>query len=225
YQIPEGKIEVVYQSCNPIFSTLHTLEEKQCILEKYHLPQQFFLYVGSVIERKNLLTLCKAVKNFPAKSQVPLVIIGEGKEYKRKVKEYIRENNLDSRFIWLSEVSDINFLDFPAIYQSATALVYPSLFEGFGIPILEALSSGCPVITSLGSCFEETAGDGAMYVQPNDDLEMSRVMWRVFSDPELREDLKKRGFIHSQKYSAESCAKHLMKVYWDMGLNPGKLDL
>ena len=216
YKIPEEKIEVVYQSCNPIFSNTISNEERQLVLDKLHLPKVFFLYVGSIIERKNLLGICKALKNLPAEIQVPLVLIGDGKGYKKLVKEYISQNNLASRVIWLSEFPNLNFNDFPAIYQSAIALIYPSLFEGFGIPILEALWSGCPVITSRDSCFEETAGDAAIYIDPNDYLKISKAMWSLLSDSDLRDTLKRRGFIHAQKFTSEKCAGQLMKVYREL---------
>ena len=165
---------VCYQSCNPAFAKNATQAEKVRVKKLYNLPDQFFLYVGSVIERKNLLNICKAVFLLRNELDVPLVVIGDGKKYKQQVKDYIKQNGLEKKIIFLSEnapeVPSSAFqtaVDFPAIYQSAIALVYPSFFEGFGIPVLEALSSRLPVITSGVSCLPETGGEAAYYVNPN----------------------------------------------------------
>ena len=168
YQTDPAKIRVCYQSCNPAFGVQIGDEEKKAIRELYQLPLQFFLYVGSVIERKNLLNICKAINLLRNELNIPLVIIGEGGGYKQKVKDYIRQNGLESLCIFLSEKESARqskgfrtATDFPAIYQSAIALIYPSFFEGFGIPVLEALWSHTPVITSTLSCLPEAGGKGA----------------------------------------------------------------
>ncbi len=146
YKIPETKINVCYQSCNPSFMETVSEADRINIKELYNLPDQFFLYVGSVIERKNLLNICKAVQLLKDDLNIPLVVIGDGGDYKRKVKEFISQHNLTDSIIFLSESETAKGLesfqhaeDFPAIYQSAIAMIYPSFFEGFGIPVLEAL--------------------------------------------------------------------------------------
>ncbi|HRI21055.1 MAG TPA: glycosyltransferase family 1 protein, partial [Panacibacter sp.] len=142
YKIPGNKISVCYQSCDPAFGIERTNVEKKRISKKYNLPDQFFLSVGSVIERKNLLTVCKALFLVKGKLNIPLVIIGEGGKYKQEVINFINANGIQDQVIFLSEKYSFDSSeDFPAIYQQALCMIYPSIFEGFGIPVLEALWS------------------------------------------------------------------------------------
>jgi glycosyltransferase involved in cell wall biosynthesis len=218
YKIDAAKIEVCYQSCNPIFFNTIGEEEKKRIKKLYNLPPQFYLYVGSVIERKNLLTLCKAIKEI--NNGIPLVVIGSGDGYMQKVKLFIAANNLQQQVIFLSEDEATknlagfkNSTDFPAIYQCATALIYPSIFEGFGIPILEALASNVPVITSNVSCMPETAGNAALYVNPYDVDELANALNKITTDIFVREDLIAKGQQHAQQFTQQKCAAAVMEVY------------
>ena len=218
YKIPEDKITICYQSCNPAFGEIVSEEKKKSVAALYHLPEQFYLYVGSIIERKNLLLICKALKQLDA--SIPLVVIGDGDSYKQKVKHYIKENVLDDRVIFLSETeaaqSSMAFktaADFPAIYQLATAMIYPSIFEGFGIPVLEALCSRLPVITSNVSCMPETGGDAALYINPADDNEMAGAMRRVVNDHALKNSMIEKGILHAANFTQQKCAEAVMNVY------------
>lgn len=220
YGIEETKIDICYQSCHPAFSAEAGKEDKERIRKKYGLPQQFFLYVGSIIERKNLLTICKAFKTVWAKYKIPLVVIGEGKSYKQKVKEYIRQNNLENGVLFLSEQREAGQdplfqspSTFAAIYQMAIAMIYPSHFEGFGIPVLEALWSRLPVITSNVSCLPETAGEGAYYVNPDQADEIADGMSKLYQDESLRNDLIAKGWAHAQHFTLQQCTKSVMEVY------------
>jgi glycosyltransferase involved in cell wall biosynthesis len=226
YKTPEGKIVVCYQSCNPAFGKTVSEEEKNKIKKLYGLPDQFFLYVGSVIERKNLLNICKAIFILRNEITMPLVIIGDGKKYKQQVKDYIRQNGLEKKIIFLSENATSvppgafqTAVDFPAIYQSATAMIYPSFFEGFGIPVLEALWSRLPVITSDVSCLPETGGKGAYYVNPNSAEEIAEGMRKIYSDPALRETMKEEGWQHAQSFTQQKSAGAVMNVYKDICKN------
>jgi len=220
YKTRAEKITVCYQSCNPAFSQTASEEEKARVKKLYQLPEQFFLYVGSIIERKNLLNVCKAVNLLKKEINIPLVVIGDGKEYKLQAKNYIAENNLQNHVIFLSEnvaaKSSQSFqsaTDFPAIYQSAIAMIYPSFFEGFGIPVLEALCSGLPVITSNVSCLPEAGGEAAYYVNPSNPEEIAAGMKKIFSDNSLAASMKQKGFLHAQKFTQQKCAADIMKVY------------
>ena len=218
YKIPGSKISVCYQSCNPAFFNTVTAEEKQAVITKYNLPREFYLYVGSVIERKNLLTICKAMKELT--NGIPLVVIGNGDHYLQKVKTYVAENNLQQKIIFLSETAAAKnseafktARDFPAIYQSAAAMIYPSIFEGFGIPVLEAIASGLPVITSNISCLPEAGGDAAMYINPFSMEEMKHAMEQIVTDTGLRSNLIEKSFHHAQKFTQQVCAGAVMNVY------------
>ncbi|MCD6063932.1 MAG: glycosyl transferase, group 1 family protein [Flavipsychrobacter sp.] len=222
YAIRADKIDVCYQSCNEMYQQKVSDATRQQVRQKYNLPAKFFLSVGSVIERKNLLIVCKALQllHKDGKADVPLVVIGSGGRYYAKVKAYIEEQQLEHLVIFLDENKAIandpgykSSADFPAIYQQATALIYPSIFEGFGIPILEALWSGLPVITSNQSCMTETGGDAAVYVNPQSADEMADAMVRVSSEEVLRQSMIEKGFKHALQFTPGQCAEKVMEVY------------
>lgn len=220
YKTPEEKISVCYQSCNPSFGIAVSSEEKQRVKEKYNLPDEFFLYVGSIIERKNLLNICKAIFLLRNELDIPLVVIGDGGNYKQKVKDFVKQNGLQEKVIFLSEYpatrlskSFQSAIDFPAIYQSAIAMVYPSFFEGFGIPVLEALWSKIPVITSNISCLPEAGGDGAYYVNPVSAEEISEGMKKIYFNKAFAAVLIEKGWQHAQNFSQQKCAASVMDIY------------
>jgi glycosyltransferase involved in cell wall biosynthesis len=220
YKIDERKIEVCYQSCNDIFRQKINELEKNRIKELYGLPDKFFLTVGSIIERKNLLTIVKALQQLKNDINIPLVVIGNGGGYKALVKDYIAKNNLQNDVIFLSDKEGIkdlagfkNSADFPAIYQQAVAMIYPSTFEGFGIPVLEALCSRVPVITSNVSCLPEAGGDAALLIDPFSVNEMTAAMKKVFNDVNFATEMKAKGLIHAEKFSQEKTATAVMNVY------------
>ncbi|MBK7288949.1 MAG: glycosyltransferase family 4 protein [Chitinophagaceae bacterium] len=220
YKTPEEKIEVCLQSCNPAFAVQVSENEKQRIATKYGLPEKFFLSVGSIIERKNLLNVCKAMLLLKKELNIPLVVIGEGGKYQQKIKEFISENSLQNDIIFLSESEkvkgDAEFRKpetFAAIYQLSIALIYPSFFEGFGAPVMEALWSKVPVITSNVSCLPEAGGDAAYYVDPNSPEEMEEGMKRIYSDKELVTSMQEKGLLHALKTAPTIYAANMMNIY------------
>lgn len=220
YKVPAEKITVCYQSCDPIFAERISAEEKEKIRRLYNLPPRFFLNVGSIIERKNLLTICKAVNHLKNKLPIPLVVIGGGGKYKKQVKEYIRSTGLEKQIIFLSENEETkqnegfkSSAHFPAIYQMAEAMIYPSTFEGFGIPILEALFSRVPVITSNVSCMPEAGGDAALYIDPYDYESLSLKMENIANNKTMAASITEKGWGHAQNFSQQKTAAHVMNVY------------
>ncbi len=219
YSIDENKITVCYQSCDERYAKRLDAGQKALVRKRYSLPEKYFLFVGSIIERKNLLIICKALKLMEGNS-IPLVVIGEGGEYKKKVKTYLKENSISHLVIFLSETAEAQHLsfktseDFPAIYQQAVAFIYPSVYEGFGIPILEALWSGTPVITTYLSCMPETGGDAALYVPAYDAGQLSAAMLNIAGNASLAADMKLKGLAHAQKFSQQQTAEAVMNVYY-----------
>jgi glycosyltransferase involved in cell wall biosynthesis len=220
YKTPEEKIEVCYQSCNPAFGKTVDEKIKQQVKEKYSLPDEYFLYVGSIIERKNLLGICKAAYLLRNDLRIPLVVIGDGTKYKQKVKDFIKQNDLESQIIFLSDdplakvaSSFLRAEDFPAIYQMAIAMIYPSFFEGFGIPVLESLWSRLPVITSNVSSLPEAGGEGAYYVDPNSAEEIAEGMKKIYNDKQFSDELREKGWQYAQNFTQLKCAADVMKVY------------
>lgn len=219
YKVPAEKITVVYQSCNPIFQQTVSDKEKKEVKELYRLPEKYFLFVSSVAPRKNLIAICKAMVNLKGQLDIPLVVIGNGKKEKDEAKNFMAANGIGHLLILLNEMpqsKEARFntaADFPAIYQQALALIYPSIFEGFGAPLLEALWSGLPVISSNASCLPEVGGDAALYFAPHDTAALSQHMLTVANDKQLAASMISKGKIQAEKFSKEHYANSMMAVY------------
>jgi glycosyltransferase involved in cell wall biosynthesis len=220
YGIDQNKIDVCYQGCHPMFETILPEAEREIIRKRYRLPEKYFLYVGSIIERKNLLGISKALHLARSEMNIPLVVIGSGKQYKQKVKQYLAEHDLLDRVIFLSDdnavTGDPEFVSsasFPAIYQMASAMIYPSFYEGFGLPVLEAVWSRIPVITSNLSCLPEAGGPGAFYVNPSEPAEIADAMLKIASQNEPLTSRLEQGIQHAMKFSAEATTMAVLDVY------------
>ena len=219
YKIDTNKIFVAYQSCNPIFQQHISAKEKNIVKERYQLPDKYFLFVSSIAPRKNLISVCKALVLLKNKINIPLVVIGNGKKEKDEAKQFLHLNGITQSVIFLNEMPAANeesftsAADFPAIYQQAMALVYPSIFEGFGLPLLEALWSGLPVISSNTSSLPEVAGDAALYFAPLDVEALSAHLSGIANNPGISIDLRNKGFIQAQKFTPEKYAHNIMNVY------------
>lgn len=220
YKIAPEKIEVIYQSCSPAFLRRASGEEKARVRHRYHLPEAFFLHVGTIIERKNLLNICKAINAIRDDVPVPLVVVGNDGGFKSRVKDYITEKKLEDHVIFLSEELEkagkkpfIASEDLPALYQSATALIYPSYFEGFGMPIIEAMAGGVPVITSTTSCMPEIAGGAACLVPPDRADEMAGCLKKIFSEPAFAASLREKGLKNVVRFLPEVYVDGIMNLY------------
>lgn len=207
YNIAEDKIKVVHQSCADSFYEEEDVEFKKQLKHKYCLPNEFLLYVGTVEERKNLMTVVKALKLV---KEVKLVILGKRTSYFDKVQEYIYQNNLQNRVIVLSNV-DNNEL--PYIYRLATVFIYPSLYEGFGIPVLEAMVTKTPVITSNVSCMPEIAGPHSLFVEPMNEYMMAEHIAKLFGDTRLREEIAQKSYDFATKFHSQQTSKNMMEIY------------
>lgn len=222
YKIHESKIDVCYQSCHPVFAEKIDDVVKERLRKKYGLPENFFLYVGSIIERKNLLNICRALLQLKEKINAPLIVIGNGKKYKQLVKNFIAENNLEKQIIFLSEkISDDDkqfqqATTIAAMYQMAVAFIYPSFFEGFGIPVLESLWSKTPVITSNTSCLPEAGGSGAFYIDPHSVDAIAQAMQKLYYDSDLRNKMIEEGWQHAQNFSLQKSSAAVINVYKKM---------
>jgi glycosyltransferase involved in cell wall biosynthesis len=208
FRIPEEKIEVIYQGCHPQFNVIISAEKKAETAKKYRLPSRFLLYVGSIEPRKNLLFVAKALKKLP--NDIHLVAIGKSTPYQTEVEAYVRQFGLEER---LHIKNQFPFEDLPALYQSASLFVYPSFFEGFGIPVVEALTSGVPVIAATGSCLEEAGGSASIYVNPVDDGELVNQILRVLNDETLAKTMVESGKEYIRRFSEEKIASAIMNIY------------
>ncbi|RQO31759.1 glycosyltransferase family 1 protein [Taibaiella sp. KBW10] len=207
-QVPAEKITVVYQTCNPVFERSVSEVCKKEISQKYHLPERFILCVGTLEARKNALLLLKSLLHLP--KEVNVVLVGKPTEYQKKIEAYIKEHHLENR-VWM--LPQVSFDDLPVLYQLASIFVYPSIFEGFGIPVIEALKSGVPVIAATGSCLEEAGGPDSLYVRPDDDFALAQHIAALWDDEDFRQAQIEKGLTFAQKFSLKDFAAHTMQVY------------
>ncbi|MCH8903790.1 MAG: glycosyltransferase family 4 protein [Bacteroidetes bacterium] len=213
YSYPEEKIRVIYQACDPKYYEPESENRKAEVAKRYGLPSNYILNVGTIEKRKNLLTLVKAVDLLADNNDVFLVVVGRPTEYKKIVMHYIAEHKLEKNVLMLDDVAAA---DLPAVYQQADLFVYPSRFEGFGIPIIEALYSKLPVITSKGSCFYEAAGSSSIFVDPDNAEELADAMYKILTDSDLKEQMIELGFDHVQQFNQESTARKMMELYREL---------
>ncbi len=208
FDIPERKIEVIYQSCNPLFYQNFSDEEKTEVLEKYKLPYHFLLSVGTVEKRKNLLNILKAMIKFDIR--ISMVVAGRETKYMVEIEDFIQKNKEKLKVHFLTNISD---RELGILYQSANMLVYPSVFEGFGLPVIEAQASGCPVVTSRSSSMPEAGGKGAVYVNPASEKEIGDAILRLMNDPEYRSVLVEEGRKNAERFTPELFAQQMHKLY------------
>lgn len=209
FNIREDKISVVYQGCDASFTHTVAQEKKNNVRATYHLPSRFILNVGSIESRKNLLLIVKAMK-YLKEEDIELVAIGRRTSYADEVEQYAKENGLADR---IHLISNVSFEDLPAVYQMADLFIYPSFFEGFGIPIIEAMHSGVPVIAATGSCLEEAGGPDSIYIDPDDERGLAEQISSILSSPTLCEHMKNAGVEYVKRFSDEAIARDIMQVY------------
>ncbi len=205
--VDESRITVGYQGCHRQFYHRVSSESMHLIRQQFALPTQYLLYVGTIEERKNLLKIAQALHL--GKIDFPLVVVGKKTAYFKQVKQYIDSKGISNVYF----LDQVQASDLPAIYQSSSGFIYPSAYEGFGIPILEALNSGVPVITSRGGCLEETAGKGGLLIDPYDQEEMIHAIRKVLEDSALRDRLVREGGAHALKFREEQTIPSLYNVY------------
>lgn len=207
YNIDSSKIEVVYQGCSSTYQEIANEAKRQEVKVKYNLPDKYLLSIGSIEKRKNILLIVKALKSIP---DIHFVSVGKKREYAQEVLNYAIKNGLAGR---VHLISDIPQADLPAILQSAEVFIYPSLYEGFGIPIIEALNAKIPVIGATGSCLEEAGGPDSIYVNPIDENELAAQVNRVLADSKLRNVMIEKGFEYVQQFSEVKCSVAMIDVY------------
>ena len=205
--VEESSISVVYQGCDRQFYHRVSEEKFRSTSQRFALPSEYLLYVGTIEKRKNLLRIVEALHH--GKIDFPLVVVGRKTSYFNQVKSFIEKQGLKNiHFLDQVQVSDL-----PSIYQGSRGFIYPSSYEGFGIPILEALNSGIPVITSSGGCLEETAGKGGILIDPSNRDEMIDAIKQVLEDTALRDRLIREGGAHALKFREEQTIPTLYNVY------------
>lgn len=202
------KISVIYQSCGTRFKNRESEKKLQEVSARYMLPGRYIVNVGTIEERKNILLGVKALRMLP--EDISLVIVGRPTAYAETVKRYIAGNGLQHRVLMLH---DVPCEDLPAIYQMAEVCVYPSRYEGFGIPVIEAIQSGLPVVACTGSCLEEAGGNGAIYVAPDDVQGMADAVRRVLKGSEERERRMAECQRYVTRFENNNVARQVLDIY------------
>ncbi len=199
--VPDDKITVIYQSCDPKFSQRMTEETLQKTREKYQLPERYILNVGTIEPRKNLLLAIKALEHLP--QDIHLVAVGKSTAY---VSQFPKNSRVHL-------IYGVTIEELASLYQLAEVFVYPSRYEGFGIPIIEAINSGLPVVGCTGSCLEEAGGPDNLYVDPDDVEGMAKAVTSLLKGAADREDRIKRSQQYIKRFEGGSVAGQVMNVY------------
>lgn len=204
FQTPEEKVEVIYQAVNPFFAAESPEVLKTTVRSKWDLHYGFILFVSALSPRKNILGVLKALRMM--KKPPTLVAVGQGSN--KEAREYATKHNLPVVF-----TGSISNAELRALYQQCDLFIYPSLGEGFGIPVIEAMMSRAPVITSKISSMPEAAGDAAYLVDPYDSEDISHAIQLMLDKPELRDEFVQRGLEQIKNFTIEKCTEPVLKVY------------
>ena len=207
YTIDPEKIDVVYNGANEAYKVLDDQTIKRT-REEYSNGKPYFIFIGSLHPRKNIISLLKAYDVFRKKSKqsIPLLIVGEAMWSKKKIDTYLSGMEFKEDVII---VGRLQLKELSLVLGSALALTFIPLFEGFGIPALEAMQSGIPVITSKTTSLPEVVGDAAILCDPLNIGEISEAMMEVSENAELRKEMIEKGFLQSKKYSWDQTAELL----------------
>jgi glycosyltransferase involved in cell wall biosynthesis len=210
FKIPEDKIKVIYLAANQTYKKLGKNEINE-ILKKYDLNNPFILYVGGLAPNKNIERLLESyniIKNKEISQK--LILTGVKRHNSTSALKTIKKLNLQNDVIFTGYVPDE---DLPGLYNAADLFVYPSFYEGFGLPPLEAMQCGTPVITSNTSSLPEVVGDAGIMINPYDVDELANKMYEVLTNEKLRKEMSKKGLERAKLFSWKKCAEEHLKVY------------
>lgn len=209
--VPEEKIRVILLAVDDKFRLLRP-ELLSAVKDKYGLPDRFMLNVGTIEPRKNIPGLVDAFSDYvkTCSGDMNLVLVGKKDWGYKQVKTKVEELGLSGRIVFTDYVEDE---DLPALYNLAELFVYPSFYEGFGLPVLEALSSGCPVLASNVSSVPEIVGDAGILLDPNDIKGMTKAFKEFDQNSSLRGELSEKGIARAKLFSWERTARETIAVY------------
>ncbi|WMJ73234.1 glycosyltransferase family 1 protein [Cytophagaceae bacterium ABcell3] len=213
FRIGEEKIEINYQDCLAVFHETVAPEQIAEVKKKFNLPENYVLSVGTLEPRKNHLNILKALSILKEADRPYVVIAGKATDYKKELESYIAAHNLGD---YVNIVEYVSFRFLPALYQGASLFIYPSIFEGFGIPLLEALNSRVPVISSKGSCFSEAGGPDSVYTDPQSPEELAVAIQNILTDEGKQQKMKENGYAHALKFRKENTIPQLVKIYQNL---------
>lgn len=205
--IAASKIKVIYQGCHPIFKTTFTKNTLKRIAKKYNLPEKYVLFVGTLEDRKNALFIAEALE----KTSHNIVFVGKIKSQGKKLKSFVKSKRIGNRVLFIQNIS---VEELAAVYQNATVFCYPSFFEGFGIPIIEALYSRIPVVTTHGGCFAEAGGPSSIYINPKNKQALQNAIKLLFSESKEERKLRiEKGYAYVQRFNDNIIAENWNSCY------------
>lgn|SRR5215469_781852 len=214
FGVPDTKVQVIYHGVNSRFHPSRQPAEVALLRSKYQLDSPFFLFVGALEPRKNLSRLIQAfdlfLKTVRDDQKFQLVLAGPGGSASEELLEIARQLHISQHIRMLGYVPDE---DIPALYSATTAFVFPSLGEGFGLPIVEAMACGTPVVSSNVSCIPEVAGDAALLVDPLETKAIADAMYRVTYDESLRRELVSKGLERAKLFNWSQTAAETERLY------------
>jgi glycosyltransferase involved in cell wall biosynthesis len=216
FRVPEGKIDVIYNAIDDRLGETPTAEEIERVRERYQLNAPYVLYAGNIKPHKNLERLIEAfhtLRQDPDLGHVKLLIIGDEISKYASLRRAVHRYKLHKYVRFFGFVPDKTLA---VLYRLARVFVFPSLYEGFGFPPLEAMASGTPVITSNVSSLPEVVGDAALLINPLDPAEIAQAMRRVLLDSELREELRQRGLRRVNEFSWERSVRRVREIYGEV---------
>jgi len=214
FKISVDKIRVVYEGSSDFFYPRNDeTDVMKQVRARYNIGKRPYLfYLGDSFPRKNLLSIVRAFSHIDVQERRECVLVMSGNidVDSLLLRQFIKESALEHRLIFTGFVNED---DLPYLLSGARAFCFPSLYEGFGLPVLEAMACGCPVITSNVSSLPEVAGDAALLVDPYDVQQIADAMTKVLTDDRLCEDLRQRGLRQAKKFSWESAARQLLEIF------------
>lgn len=209
YGIDPDRIDVIYQGCDESFRNLWDKDRLEELRKRLGLPEKYILQVGTIEKRKNLELTIRALNTLPA--DISLVAVGRDHHgYKPQMLRLAQELGVSDRIVWLE---GLDFRDLPGVNQAAEVVLYPSRYEGFGIPVLEGLESNTPVIAATGSCLEEAGGEKTLYVNPDSPRELSEAIGSILSGAVNRDEMIRAGREYARRFDKRDMASRIMDCY------------
>ncbi len=208
--VNKNKVEVIYGSCHDRFKFTKKIKNVLMINKKYNLPDKYLLFVGGITPLKNFSNILRAFNLIRKKISIKLVVVG----FKRW--KYTKDISLINRLNLQNDIITLGFIpdeDLPYLYSSAQCLTLPSLYEGFGIPILEAQACGCPVICSKTGCAPEVSDGAALLVNPYSYKEIAQAIDNILNDKDLRKRLIAAGIENVKEFSWLKAAEQTLQLF------------
>ena len=216
FKVAEEKVVVIYATCSENFNSTIDRNKNLEVLSKYNIDKTFLLFVGMIEPRKNIISILNAFKEMDKEVDADLVVVGKKGWYFKEIEDFVSQSknfNLKNKIIFTGYVPEN---EIKSLFQNALFFIFPSFYEGFGLPPLQAMACGTPVITSNISSLPEVVGDAAIYVDPHKLGELKNAMVYLYENIEKREELIKKGFSQCDKFRIEIVARSLVDVIESM---------